>query len=86
MHRAWVLIRLELAIAFAAPLLAGFWYISLPGFMFEPPPTLVSQALPWAGAVGVILGLVWMVRLSRMNPEAGERTWRYRDSQRVRHR
>jgi hypothetical protein len=26
-----------------------------------------------------LVGLVWMIRLSRANPEGGERSWRYRD-------
>jgi hypothetical protein len=35
--------------------------------------------MTWAAYVGVIVGLVATVRLSRIDPEAGERTWRYRD-------
>jgi hypothetical protein len=82
MDRVRTLIRLELAIAFGLPLLAGFLYILMPGGgrpMFEPEPSLIDQLVPWAGGAGVILGLVWMVRLSRQDPEAGQRTWRYRD-------
>jgi hypothetical protein len=81
LRRAHTLIRAELAIAVAAPLVVGFWYVATPGFMgdgmWEPP--LWEQLLPWAGVSGMILGLVWMVRLSRPDPEAGDRTWRYRD-------
>ena len=77
LRRARVLIRVELVMAFAVPLLAGFLWIEAPGFMggpmfYEPP--LIERLLPWAAVVGV----VWMVRLSRPDPEAGERTWRYR--------
>lgn len=82
LRRAHELIRLELVIAFAVPLLAGFLWVAAPagfggGMFYEPP--LIELILPWAGIVGVIVGIVWMVRLSRPDPEAGERTWRYRD-------
>ena len=80
LRRAHILIRAELAIAVAAPSVAGFLYVAAPGFSGGwREPWLLEQLLPWAGVGGVILGLVWMVRLSRANPEAGERTWRYRD-------
>lgn len=81
MRRAWVLVRLELAIAFVAPLVVGLGYLAAPGNMGdglgrEPP---LMEFVPWAGVVGLIIGLVWIVRLSRSDPEAGEREWRYRD-------
>lgn len=77
--RAHFLIRAELAIAVAAPLVVAFLYVAAPGFMGAREPWLLEQLLPWAGATGVIVGLVWMIRLSRPEPEGGERTWRYRD-------
>jgi hypothetical protein len=77
--RAHSRIRAELTIAIAAPLVAGFLYVAAPGFMGWREPWLLEQLLPWAGGSGMILGLIWMIRLSRANPEAGERTWRYRD-------
>jgi len=81
MDRTRFLIRAELAIAFAAPVIAGFLFIAAPGCfcpMFPDPPWY-GRLLPWAGALGVIVGLVAMARLSRINPEPGDRTWRYRD-------
>ncbi len=72
------LVRAEIAIAIAAPLLVGFLYIAMPGGSSPMFPSLVDQLLPWVGVGGVILGFVWMVRLSRPDPEPGERTWRYR--------
>jgi hypothetical protein len=81
LRRAHDLIQAELTIAFALPLIAGFLWVAAPGCMcpmFSEPP-LITSLLPWAGVVGVIVGIVWMVRLSRPDPEAGERTWRYRD-------
>lgn len=80
LQNARFLIRAELAIAFASPLVAGFLYIAAPGTfggMFAESP--LESALPWAAAVGILVGIVWMVRLSRPDPEAGERSWRYRD-------
>jgi hypothetical protein len=75
------LIRAELVIAVAAPLVVALLFVAAPGFtgrgMWEP--SLLERLLPWAGVAGWILGLVWMIRLSRPEPEGGERTWRYRD-------
>jgi hypothetical protein len=83
MRRAWLLVRLELAIAFVAPLVVGLGYLAAPGNMGEglgpaPSPSLF-EFVPWAGVVGLIVGLVWIVRLSRSDPDAGEPEWRYRD-------
>ena len=83
LDRARFLIHAELTIAVAAPFIAGFLVIAAPGFtgggMFREPP-LYEVLLPWAGVVGWIVGIAWMVRLSRPDPEPGERSWRYRDS------
>lgn len=77
---AHFLIRAELAIAVAAPLVVAFLYVAAPRFTGGIRERwLLEQLLPWAGVAGVILGLVWMIRLSRAEPEGGERTWRYRD-------
>jgi hypothetical protein len=84
MRRARFLIRAELWIAFAAALLVGLWFLAFPvSLVPEPvfwgPPRVLESLLTWAGYLGVIVGLVATVRLSRPEPEAGERTWRYRD-------
>ena len=82
LDRARTLIHAELVVAVAVPLLVAFLYLAAPGDigpMFSEPPWF-TRLLPWAGIAGVIVGLVWMVRLSRADPEAGDRTWRYRDS------
>jgi hypothetical protein len=82
LRRAHFLIRAELVIAFAVPVVGGLLLVAAPGTMgggmFYVGPPFVPL-LPWGGAVGVIVGIVWMLRLSRPNPEAGERSWRYRD-------
>jgi hypothetical protein len=81
LQRARNLIRAELAIALAVPVVTAFLYVAAPSFpgggMFEPP--LIETLVPWAGVGLFIVGLVWMIRLSRPDPEPGERSWRYRD-------
>jgi hypothetical protein len=85
LDRAHFLIRAELVIAFAAPVVVGFLWVAAPGTMGGPifhKPSLMETLLtllPWAGGVGFIVGFVWIIRLSRPDPEAGDRSWRYRD-------
>lgn len=74
------LIRAELAVAFAAPIVVGFLYLASPGGgtpMFGR--LWLVEVVPWAGLIGFIVGIAWIVRLSRPDPERGERSWRYRD-------
>jgi hypothetical protein len=78
LDRAHVLIRTELTLGFLASLLTGFLYIGAPGYMMPfGEPTLVDRLMPAAPVVSFVAWL-WMLRLSRPNPEAGEPTWRYR--------
>ena len=81
LERAHFLIRAELVIAVAAPLVVAFLYVAAPGFTGGGwrEPWLIEKLLPWAGVAGVIVGLVWMIRLARPEPEGDERTWRYRN-------
>ena len=80
LRRAHILIRVELAIAVAAPLVAAFLYVAAPGFTGGTrEPWLIERLLPWAAVAGVIVGLAWMIRLARPEPEGGERTWRFHD-------
>ncbi len=80
LDRARALIRAEFAVAVLGVILPGLWYVARPGeigpMFLKPPP---FDWVPLMGIAGVISGFAWMVRLSRHNPEAGERTWRYRD-------
>jgi hypothetical protein len=82
LDQARFLIRAELTLAIAVPVIAGFMWVAAPGTMVEPMfinvPLFVTL-LPLVGVVGFIVGIVWMLRLSRPDPEAGERSWRYRD-------
>jgi fatty acid desaturase len=80
MDRVGHAIRVELAIGFLAPVVLAFIFVAAPGTIgggwFHP---LWVTLLPWAGGAGVVFGLAWMVRLSRPDPEGGERDWRYRE-------
>ena len=80
MGRARAAIRVELAIGFLAPVVVAFFLVARPGFMGGPMfgPLWVTL-LPWVAGAGVVFGLVWLVRLSRPNPERGDVRWRYRN-------
>ena len=81
LDRAWVAIRFELAIGFLAPVVLAFILVAMPGDigpMFYRTPWSVGL-VPLIGVAGVVFGLVWLVRLSRPDPERGEVRWRYRD-------
>jgi hypothetical protein len=82
LDQAHVLIRTELALAIAAPVVAAFLWVAAPGTMgggmFYGAPLIVTL-FPLTGVVGFIVGLIWIIRLSRPDPEAGEPSWRYRD-------
>lgn len=81
LRQAHFLIRAELVVAFVAPVVTAIYWISAPGMIgpmfYELPP--FGWLLPLVAIAGVVVGIVWMLRLSRPDPEAGERTWRYRD-------
>jgi len=79
LDRARSLIRAELAIAIAVPLVAGFLFIAAPHTFGAPEPAFVQSIVAVVGVALYIVGLVWMIRLSRANPENGESAWRYRD-------
>ena len=77
MDRVRLAIWAELLIGLVVSLL-GFFVIATPGGfdgMFLPS---IGRLIPAAPVVS-LLAWVWMLRLSRRNPEAGERRWRYRD-------
>jgi hypothetical protein len=47
------------------------------GMLYEP--RWYEVALPWAGAIGYLVGLGWMIRIYRADPEPHQPSWRYRD-------
>lgn len=79
MDRARFAIRAELLIGLGVTLLTGFLLIPAPGF-FRPmfyEPRLIER-LQAAAPVVSLFAWLWMLRLSRPRPEAGETSWRYR--------
>jgi hypothetical protein len=76
LDRARYAIRAELLIGLMVVILtarAAPWQFP----MFYGPP--LFQLLVLAAPVVSLLAWVWLLRLSRPQPEAGERSWRYRD-------
>ena len=81
LDRSRNLVRIEFAAAVVAPLVAAFLWVAAPGFpgdgLWEPP--LWYQLWPWAGVAAYVVGLAWMIRIYRTDPEVGESPWRYRE-------
>jgi hypothetical protein len=71
--------RALLIAAILMPLALLAWWVAQPGFMGRPEPQWYQVALPWAGAAGYLLGLIWMIRIYRADPEPDVPSWRYRD-------
>ena len=76
LDRARIAIWAELQIGLMVVILTGYLSI-IAGPMFYVPPLI--QFLLLAVPVVSLLAWVWMLRLSRPQPESGERSWRYRD-------
>ena len=58
----------------------GFLFLSMPNTtapLFEP--ALTEWILPGLGVLGILVGLAWMVRILRSDPEPGSSAWRYRE-------
>jgi hypothetical protein len=79
LDRARFAIQAELLIGLMAVILTGFLFFARGGFdpMFYLPP--LFQALLQATPVISLIAWVWMLRLSRPQPESGKRSWRYHD-------
>ena len=69
-----------IALALLCIAITAFLFISTPTFigpMFLDHP-IWWDVLPALAVVGVIVGLVWMVRIYRADPEPDQKAWRYR--------
>ena len=75
--RGWWLTRIELAIGIGVVLVAALLYVAQPGFTGYSPPWWEGP-LTWAAYVGMLVGLVWMIRIYR-GPSDEPPPWRYRD-------
>ena len=80
LDRVRLAIWAELLLGLVVMLLTGFLFVAAPGsigaMFYEPPWT---EWLSPAALVVSLLAWVWMLRLWRRDPEAGEPSWRYRD-------
>lgn len=74
----WYIVRLELAIGVAATLFA-VWAVAAASQPRLGSGNAVGLSIACAGAVGCVVGLTWMWRIFRAQPEAGTPPWRYRD-------
>jgi hypothetical protein len=64
--------------------IAAFLWIAAPNgpqamFLEEPQPHALVVAVPVVAFLGLVIGLVWMVRISRAHQEPEPKGWRYRD-------
>jgi hypothetical protein len=69
----------ELFVGFVVTLITWFLWIASPGYigpMFDEPSLL--EGVPVAQVL-CTLAWIWMLRLSRPQPEPGDPSWRYRD-------
>jgi hypothetical protein len=61
-------------------LLAGFLFVAAPNgptAMFRGPGP-IAAVVPAVGILGLIVGLAWMIRILRSNPDPDAKAWRYR--------
>ena len=78
----WYVVRIELAAAIVAPgavlgAIALLWP-PIDGAMFDvPPPDPLSMSLPALGFVVYLIGLAWMIRIYRADPEGHRSSWRF---------
>lgn len=82
LDRARFAIQAELLIGLMAVILTGYFSIMASPWGFDPMfyvPALIQLLLLAVPVVVSLLAWVWMLRLSRPQPETGERSWRYRD-------
>lgn len=77
LDRARMAIHAEILIGLMALILMGPPALAAPGEASFLPA--VFQLLILVAPVVSLLAWVWMLRLSRPQPEAGERSWRYHD-------
>jgi protein-S-isoprenylcysteine O-methyltransferase Ste14 len=56
-------------------------FLNLPNTMGGPffEPSLTEWIVPGLGVLGILVGLAWMVRIIRADPEPDSSAWRYRE-------
>jgi hypothetical protein len=78
------LARLIFAVAVSPLAVVAFLFVAAPNgpqgmYLQEPQPHALVVAAPFIPILGIVIGLVWMVRIFRADPEPDAKSWRYRD-------
>ena len=74
------LARLMFAVAVLPLAVAAFFFVAAPNFIdgfYNPSP--IGLLVPAIGVAALVVGLVWMIRILRADPEPDAKSWRYRD-------
>ena len=56
--------------------LTMFMWVAAPGYMGPMPEPGWADHIPIAAVIGQIVGLAWMVRIYRADPEPDQHAWR----------
>ena len=78
----WYVLRIELAIGIVALAWLVMNLLFPPVFVGGPPPEpglTLGGAIHLAAIAVAAVGVAWMWRIMRADPEAGAPAWRYRD-------
>ena len=70
--------KAEIIVAVVATLVVAFLFVAAPQTFGPQPPWWMSTGPLVVSTVGVVIGLVWMVRIYRAKPEPDHGAWRYR--------
>ena len=74
------LARMMFAAAIIALAVYAFLFVAAPNFtdgFYNPGP--IGLLVPAIGVAALAVGLVWMIRILRADPEPDAKSWRYRD-------
>jgi nitrate reductase gamma subunit len=80
--RGRLLARNLFALGVFAIFLVFFLFVAAPNgpsaMTIHPVPITAAVAVPALGIAGLIVGLVWMIRILRTDPDPDAKAWRYR--------
>ena len=68
-----------MALAVLGGFIAGSWTVVAPRMMGSDPPGGATTAILSVAVAGYVIGLTWMVRIYRSDPEPDQHAWRYRE-------
>jgi hypothetical protein len=74
------LARLMFAVAVVTVAVYAFLFVAAPNFtdgFYNPGP--IGLLVPAIGVAALAVGLGWMIRILRADPEPDAKSWRYRD-------